>query len=579
MTNFQINLNKSVSRIVFFAGTLLINQTAMAMEKIPTAPITEDDALKAAIIAFNKASTIRQQMEKKHDSYKFVIFGKEEVDDLEICVKNLLRSHFLTANYILLYKVFSRFIQLKAAPPACMLCLEEGHKIAASHYVPSCILKHIGDNIVVPGINRIIPATSITLPLFCRAVKGGVSRCEQLMSSEGEEKFSKFFLKFITNVREARKSNSVNIQSLNYDSWLFHCITSIAWRVFISDLDNEENWLTRSESDPSLRGASQSLWNFFLGMREYMLAMMYNRSAHLKHRIKLYLSAPGLAGSKELPMTLGIGSALAMPETDSPLTKQWLHWVLFSIQGFHFLILANEETEILLSGNLGLPDDAFQAAIGHRGGRLDILPNCRAILPSLVEAKLKEYTKHHMAEMLSTYDSQVVAESLAKMKQKTPHVTINRFQGFVPRHIIMLPDYLRFLEGDDSKVWCSGRILSLNEFVQPIGFFEIRNSACWLFKHGKANFDFAIIHLGNEERQHDLVFGYEFDIGDFVRAGSKVLDFKAVMKKLKVLRDTSHTDLVLSVPEYPAVLIALTLLESSKTKKMQEDLKNFEPPL
>lgn len=467
------------------------------------------------IKAFKEAEGLFAQVEDSNDA-------KEKGKKIHSVINKLLQIKSIKDNQdnsyepinkeyaSLLFKSAGRLLQLDhVGQPLCMLCFKKSgaeRNMANSHYVSKSLLKSISNHWNIPGNKTKFSTEKMTLRLLCKGKeKLKNSGCEELLSQKGENSFSEHFLPFINEVVNYQSGNKVgNEPHLNYGPWLFHTIASLAYRVFLSDLENHENWLSKLDTDDCYKGAEDSLWAFFFNLRQFIL----QPNIVPNFCIKLYLSADGIAENNELPLSHSIGSA--KEENGSA----WYHWVHFSLKGFHFLVLSATAVPLALDPSFKLQPKEFLHELTSVEGGIFITKDAVFSLPEIVKGAVKFYRDD----------------------------LIKKFGGMpLPELIVSLPD---------------AKYFSDVEYLSTYTPSDSKN-VVWLFEHREAKYHFVIIQFPttNGIDEGIAVLGWKFDmlamkepmertIGNLFDNSDNV-DYSPITKLLEPLFNNDHTDMAI----------------------------------
>jgi len=446
-----------------------------------------------------------------------------------------------TSKYIpFIYHAFRNHIELEKTPSHCMLCLKEGKQIAGSHYVSNAIWKHVGTYFVGPGNNDPIKTDNLTLPLFCTGKK---NECEQMLSGKGETDFANKFLPFIKKMRERISLGSEISLKLDYDSWFFYTIISLAYRLMLVDFgeNNADLVSIHTETDNEAQEKAIPVWRFFNKCREYLLNGSHSNDLH----IGLFFSENGLHSSsiKEHPI---VQQVTYVDQLDN---SGFFPHVLFGITGAHFVVTENESLLNAFESELTKKSQKIPfARIKSEIGSIELnLGKVTFDLPEKIKEGIACHGRH-VAEEMGSRNPEI---TLSKIKSNNFFNTESKPVFALPIHkpsyTIQLPQGIRFISTqfiDPEYGWPVGNLeftgnqfarVAIDIYKPPVKF------ASWLIKHKYQNFFFVIVQSQNDDGQN-IVCAYDFDNSFF--SSEYLLNLEKIKKtdfKLKPYKGTDHS--------------------------------------
>lgn len=479
----------------------------------------------------------------------------------------------------LLFKSAGRLLQLDhVGQPLCMLCLKKSGAecdMANSHYISKSILDIISSYWAIPRNNTLFSSEKMTLRLLCKGKKNSKKPgCEELLSQKGENNFCDHFLPFMDQIIKSKEKNIYEERTFFYGPWLFHTIASLAYRVFLSDLENHENWLTKISNNsyyPEYIRADDSLWAFFFNLRQFIL----QPDIEPNFCIKLYLSGNGMMGNNELPLNHNIGSAsnniLAWKSANDNYFRKkpiWHHWVLFSIRGFHFLVLSSASVRADLEPYFTLLDEDFTCNIYPTQRAITIEENAVFSLPEIVKGGLKAY-QDNLIQQFGAFNGEIVSENIAKIKEQKKvnikDLDVDLDQILIPQTcVVRLPDGLTFIQGilNNSKKNIFNQLFSHT--------IPDSHNAVWFFENTVRKYYFVIVQF--QTTVGLAVVGWKLNVKEALKQLSllneETTDFSSITKLLEVLPDTDHSNIDFS--DDPGIIIAIFLVEYQKFLSLQK---------
>ncbi|MBH1989265.1 MAG: hypothetical protein I8H72_04525 [Myxococcaceae bacterium] len=450
---------------------------------------------------------------------------KSETNQLRHAIIELLSSSGFKSDTVklhLLFKCFARLLQLqpKLKPnsadttPACMLCFRDcrknGYKIAGSHWITESLLSLFSSHFVIPGINRPLGLPDMTLPLLCT---GGPGACEQRLNKLGESLFHEQFTPFLLGVHRARSRNHCYVypKPLKYGPWLFHTISSLAYRAYLSGLSNRYNFISMTDPKNQPFKARNAIWSFVSSIREFLAD-----DAIPIHKIYLYISDKGLL--KQEPGLVDMYGLTGFP------------WIIYSISGFHFFILP-ASSEFLYTSKLKnysseiYPSELLLYALKLQNYLTEIYPIDGVLsvnidscveLPEWIQNQVNKFIKN-LCDDMGALNHDIIAKKFGRNIEDTRRLLSDNPDYLeYPKYNVKLPDFLIFEPSNSSgAIWAPGAIQVKGDFKLPLVAFhrsinDSLNWACWVWK------SLAVV------QHNQIVTSYVFDHEKLIRLSGEI---------------------------------------------------------